>query len=565
MRLSPWAWTKVLRPVVAAMRRMGYTVNAYVDDFAATGRGHRPSTQAAATSVRASILKLFHKLGIQVHPTKGVSVGTQRLPLLGFLVDTDRRVLMLPLERVDKVVSMAKCLLTTASAANRWVSRKELTRLTGTAVSCSLALPPARFFLRRLYDCQGGGRTTTRTVRLSHGAMEDLTWFAHLKGNSEVGRALWQPTAGLLTTDASPWGWGGHLNQLVPAAGFFSLADHSQHINVKEVAAIRFCLASFEGLLDGKHGLLKINTDNRVAMHVLNGFSSRSAALMTDLRKLRVQLLRMSVALDVSWIPSVANGWADAFIGTATIRAYGAQWRAFDAYCVGRRGPSLPASTDTVGEYVGHPWVKGTVCAASLKPMLAAIRKRHLAAGYPNPCDDNRVREAKQGFRLAALERGGTLTTKRLPHPSAVAWRLAERAAACTNQQQRHRLTAVVTQFWLMRRAGDVTGLRVCDIELHPDGRTSYRVPRHKTEVTGTGRLIAHTMPPRTDGGVDLPHLLLSRLLADLTTLGVGRSARLFTACNTAAAAGTMTSWLLEGLRLLGVSPPVGRHYSSHS
>lgn len=122
-----------------------------------------------------------------------------------------------------------------------------------------------------------------------------------------------------------------------------------------------------------------------------------------------------------------------------------------------------------------------------------------------------------------------------------------------------------MTQFWLMRRAGDVTGLRICDIELHPDGRKSYRVPRHKTEVTGAGRLIAHTMPPRTDGGVDLPHLLLSRLLADLTTLRVGRSARLFTACDTAAAAGTMTSWLLEGPRLLGVSPPVGRHYSSHS
>lgn len=60
MRLSPWAWTKVLRPVVAAMRRMNYTVNAYVDNLAATGRGHRPSTQAAAASGRALILKLFH-------------------------------------------------------------------------------------------------------------------------------------------------------------------------------------------------------------------------------------------------------------------------------------------------------------------------------------------------------------------------------------------------------------------------------------------------------------------------------------------------------------------------
>lgn len=158
MRLSPWAWTKVLRPVVAALRRQGYIVNAYVDDFAAAVRGPRGSTAAAATSGRVKILDLFKSLGVHVHPTKGVAAATQRLPLLGFLVDTKRKVLLLPTERLAKVISMAKCILTAGTKTNRWVSGSALRRFTGTAVFCSLALPPARFFLRRLYDCQEGGR-----------------------------------------------------------------------------------------------------------------------------------------------------------------------------------------------------------------------------------------------------------------------------------------------------------------------------------------------------------------------------------------------------------------------
>lgn len=148
-------------------------------------------------------------------------------------------------------------------------------------------------------------------MRLTHGAMADLGWFTKLRGNAEVGQALWQPTVGLLTTDASPYGWGGHLDNLVPAAGFFTLADQDHHINIKEVAAVRLCLSSFSGLLDGRSGVLKVKADNSVAMHVLNGFSSRSAALMEELRKLRLQLRTMRVTLEASWLPSIANGWAD--------------------------------------------------------------------------------------------------------------------------------------------------------------------------------------------------------------------------------------------------------------
>jgi len=330
MRLSPWAWTKILRPVVAALRLRGHKVNAYVDDFAATGRRGHPSTAADATAGRLEILGLFRSLGLHVHPTKGERTGTCALPLLGFLVDTRRRLLLLPAERMGKLVTGAKLLLSAACRDGRRVPHRVLQRFTGTAVSCSLAIPSARFFLRRLYDAQGGldragpsdglaalwgvgaPRRRKGFARLAHGAMDDLRWFARLRTEPGVGRALWPRDAGVLTTDASPYGWGGHLGRLLPAAGFFTLSQQHQHINIKEVAAVRFCLTAFGRDLFRRGGILRVKVDNRVAMHVINGFTSRSPALMAELRRLHVVVASLGITLKASWLPSVANVWADA-------------------------------------------------------------------------------------------------------------------------------------------------------------------------------------------------------------------------------------------------------------
>lgn len=308
MRLSPWVWTKMIRPVVAALRLQGFRLIAYVDDFAATGRRSVPSTKTDATRGRADILKFLKTLGVQVHPHKGEAGGTRQLPLLGFLVDRPRKLVLLPATRLHKLLSKAKALLSEAARRSRRVNSRRLQQFSGRAVSCYLVIPSARFYLRRLYDAHC---TKGRDSTLSHGAVRDLQWFAHLNTEPGIGRALWPTTLGKLTTDASPYGWGGHWQHLLPAAGFFTAAERNLHINVKKVAAVRFCLLAFGAQLLGAEGLLLLRVDSRVAMHVINGFSSRSPALMRELRKLHAVPKLYRVALRAAWLPSVANVWAD--------------------------------------------------------------------------------------------------------------------------------------------------------------------------------------------------------------------------------------------------------------
>jgi len=317
--LSPWVWTKLMRPVVAALRLRGFKINAYVDDFAANGRGSRPSTRATATAGRVKIMPLFEQLGIQVHPAKRVPVGTTCLPPLGYLVDTARRLVLLPPPQLAvkvestfilaKLVGGARALLSASRLCSRRVSSKALERFSGMAMSCQLAVSSACFFLRRLYDCQC---LTGPMSRLSHGAVSDLKWFTRVNTEPGVGRALWPKTLGELTTDASPYGWGGHWHHLLPAAGFSTVAQRDLHINVKEVAAVRFCLLAFGAQLLGEEDLLRLRVDSRVAMHVVNGFSSRSPARMDELRKLHAVAQRYRVTHRASWWPSVAKVWADA-------------------------------------------------------------------------------------------------------------------------------------------------------------------------------------------------------------------------------------------------------------
>eukprot|EP00170_Pyropia_yezoensis_P000578 contig_2859_g579 len=201
--------------------------------------------------------------GMRLSPWAGEGKGKGALPLLGFLVDTRRHLLLFPAERMAKLVTRAKILLSAVCRNGRRVPNRVLQRFTGTPVSCSLPIPSARFFLRRLYHAHGGlererasarlpalwgvgaSRKRTGVALLTHGAMENLRGCAGMRTEPGVGQKLWQPDAGILTTDASPHGLGGHLGRLLPVAGFFTLLDQQQHINIKEVAAVRFCLTTF--------------------------------------------------------------------------------------------------------------------------------------------------------------------------------------------------------------------------------------------------------------------------------------------------------------------------------
>lgn len=248
----------------------------------------------------------------------------------------------------------------------------------------------------------------------------------------------------------------------------------------------------------------------------------------------------------------------------ATAASCGAGWLRFCASCARGRYRALPASSSTVGRYVVYLWLRGTVQPASARTYLSPIRKRHLAAGFPNPCATDLVAEALDGFTNEWLDRHGA-KPKRVALPASIAWRLARLAFSSPDRLLRLRLTAVVSHFFMCRRAKDVLDLKAADVRLSADGGLSFQIARSKTDAKRPGEeRIARTYPPSTFAYVpDLPVLFLRRALADHALLRRPCD-RLFPA--PAQDPGIIPSgWLRAELHLLGVSAPVGTVYAGHS
>lgn len=241
-------------------------------------------------------------------PTKGKREGTQQLTLLGFMIDTTANAARLSDSRVAKLRGAVTAALCAAGRNWRWGGCKAFRSVAGIIVSGSLAIPETRLFGRSIYDDQTTG-PPDGDCRLSHQSLRDLRYWANI-GRHGNGRLIWAaPAAHNLHTDACGYGWGGVLDGHTPVRGQFTTETEAWHINVKEVAAIRYSLEGVS-LLITRGDRIRVVSDSRVALHVTNALISRSPALCNEVRWLNGQAQSLDVALEAEWIPKTESLWA---------------------------------------------------------------------------------------------------------------------------------------------------------------------------------------------------------------------------------------------------------------
>lgn len=310
---APLPWTKVMRPVVQHLREQDFRIMAYVDDFggAPPAAAGLPATRAQAVAAYRMVERLFGELGLLMHPVKGVRDGPTQVRLLGHLVDTRLGRFLLPADRVDKLVGQALALSRRAMGHRRWVNFAALRRFCGTAVSTTLSVPTARYHLRSLFTALKYRHHSSGDVRLGRQATKDLLWWTELQGHAATGRPIWPGAASmLLDTDASGTGWGAVLDQHAEARGYHGINRSGLHINCLELGAVTRALQSFKHLIPGG-SVIRLRTDSMVTLGVMRAGSSRSPALMAEMRDLHELCSDMQVELRVEHVSSVLNDWAD--------------------------------------------------------------------------------------------------------------------------------------------------------------------------------------------------------------------------------------------------------------
>jgi hypothetical protein len=285
-------------------RSHGTRLLPFVNDFAC----FKESFQAAVT-LRDHVFATLRRLGLAIHPTKGYHVPVQLGDHLGLTIDLQKGEFRAPAAKLNAIAALAKSIIYKASTNKRWVPAKLLAQLGGKAQFLYLAIPAARFYLRELHNVVSSKTNWSSSVKITRQLRRDLLWWTSVPSHNN-GRSIFKPVeTAYLHCDSSSFGWGAVLNDHHEARGFWDPTDSKQHITWKELKAVRLAVLSFLPHLRGRRVLL--HEDNQSVIGVLTNLTSRSPALMNELRKLWFLLDSNDVQLRTRYIRSAANIWAD--------------------------------------------------------------------------------------------------------------------------------------------------------------------------------------------------------------------------------------------------------------
>lgn len=178
-----------------------------------------------------------------------------------------------------------------------------------------------------------------------------------------------------------------------------------------------------------------------------------------------------------------AGKYIAAQLADATRRAYRSDARVFAEWCEERQLQPVPASPETVAEFLAHQADAGTK-PATLRRRIAAIRFVHQAAGVESPTSSMVVAATLKGI----FNRVGVKPTRKAP---ATAPRIREMIQHCPDSLigQRDRALLLLGFAGAFRRS-ELVGLTLADLEETANGlRVTIR--RSKTDQQGAGQTIA--------------------------------------------------------------------------
>ena len=278
----------------------------YADDFLVAVTGSARQKRAQVEWVR----ELLRSLGLRVKDAKCTWIPTRRLQHLGVVIDLNRRRFEVPDAKAKAIRAIAFQVLDVVRGSGH-VPARLLATLAGKAQALRIAVPRGALRLRSLYDTIGSRVSGAR--RLGRQALRDVHWWATL----ELGQwaPIWTEAAGYtLHTDASGHsGWGAVRNwnraDETTVQGTWTDKERGMHIQGLEARAVRLAFEKWTDDLCGKH--IEIFSDNVAVVAALNKWSSRSADIMEELRRMEQWATTTQATWRATYINTLDNTLAD--------------------------------------------------------------------------------------------------------------------------------------------------------------------------------------------------------------------------------------------------------------
>lgn len=193
---APRVFTKLMKPVVAQLRKQGIRLIIYLDDILIMAETETLANQHAQTTCN-----LLEALGFVINYQKSNLIPSKKMEFLGFLVDSQALTLALPRDKIRRVKKECQNLLDL-----QVVTVRELAKVLGHLTSTIQAVFPAPLHFRHLQECKnkalGLSHTYEHPFKLTIQAKEELVWW---RDNLDAwnGKALVSGSSDAFTQDWS--------------------------------------------------------------------------------------------------------------------------------------------------------------------------------------------------------------------------------------------------------------------------------------------------------------------------------------------------------------------------
>ena len=300
---AQYTFTKLMKPVVAILRKLGFRLILYLDDMLVMAQ-----TQEEIKKGLTTALILLTALGFVVNMKKSVIHPTQEIEFLGFVLNTRSMSISLPQQKLKSLRQAATQLRNQGRGSIR-----QLAQLLGMMVAAHPAILPAPLFYRHLERAKSmalqEGRMYESVIEVNPMMKEDLDWWIH-QMSSHNGRPLQVPQWDLIIeTDASRMGWGACCRS-VRTGGPWTPQEKQEHINLLELLAVFLAVKSFATNQRSIKILLRV--DNITAIAFLNRMGGTASwalsNLATDIWK---WCLERDILLHAEHLPGKENVRAD--------------------------------------------------------------------------------------------------------------------------------------------------------------------------------------------------------------------------------------------------------------
>ena len=301
-KLAPGIFHRLTQAVRRMMRRRGFEVIVYLDDFLIVAHNEEQCKLGLST-----LMSLVRELGFAIAYEKLVP-PTQCITFLGLIIDNITKCLRLPNDKVDNI----RALLLSFKDKKR-ASLHQLQCLVGKLAFCSRVVQGGRIYLQRILDIMRPLRHKHHKVKLSADFRADIQWWL-----SYMGSKNFKPFARFFTksfyieTDAS-----NRAGAAIIRGSDWLYIDWSrdipavahQHINVKETMAALLALITWAPQL--RDSKVVILTDNICTKATLNKGTCQNTFLMQYLRLLCSLSSLYNFQVFCNYVPGVQNILAD--------------------------------------------------------------------------------------------------------------------------------------------------------------------------------------------------------------------------------------------------------------